>query len=159
MADSPALISYREKVQGFLAPLDLVDVISINEIGFRHQNIKQQLATLIKLKDHIKALASKVETRDAEGFFPELRTYQRHVGYFQKYCDDFKMELIDSDTDKQQENNMQLDLLNSIMKLETFIESITRKEKEEDVVVDASPVIKEKVRANRVLSLVDRRII
>ena len=96
-----ALTAYRIKITSFLTGLDNIDVNAVKDTPVRHAHIKLQLTTLVDLQEMMKALSTQISERDAEGYFPELKTYQRHINYFKDYVNEYPVKDIELEVYQQ----------------------------------------------------------
>lgn len=127
---------YKTKAKTYLAQLNSVSVMHIHDIRGRHGSIDAMIQLLTKIQGLIKPIAERSE-RDKEGWFPELRTYQKHVDYLKRYTETYTLEYLmaqqielpeqeqgDVEELKMRESNKQLDIIQTVSKFDRFIESL-----------------------------------
>jgi hypothetical protein len=137
MARTNSISYYRDKLKLYLAQLNSVDAIGISDQSHRHKALDYQIDLLKKLKPLLSSVASKVEKRDSEGMFPELKSYIRHVDYLKKYVDTYTFEKIDfintqmpeeqqvnTALAKQIEAKKQVEIIQIIENFDKFIEEL-----------------------------------
>lgn len=154
---------YRKNLKLYLAQMENGDLFAMKDTTFRHNAINTQVALMKRLMPILDSVSTRINIKDKDNLFPELRTFIRYIDYFKKYTDEFDVNIIDDwnnilpegerieDTSslKQKETSKQLDLILEIEKFENFVDRI------------ATPVEKKEKKkiSNFTPSLVDLRII
>lgn len=137
MSKTNSVSYYRDKLKVYLAQMNSVDVFGMIDQSQRHKAIDAQIDLLTKLKPLLSTVSQRIEKRDAEGLFPELKTFIKHIDYLKKYTDEYtmeRMEFINSQLPekeqvvmavvKQIEAKKQLEIIQKIENFDNFVENL-----------------------------------
>jgi hypothetical protein len=112
---------YTNKIDSYFDQLSLVNLLSIQDITLRHGTIKSQLRIMDGLIPLLTSVSPYLK-RSKTNYYTQLTKFEDIVRRYRSYITAFDLLTIEQVASRQQEEDVQLQLMNKISSYENFID-------------------------------------